>query len=556
MRSRLLPAVALALTLALATYLRLANLGRYELWSDELYAHFAARSLQQGAGPLLPSGEAYWRGIDVTRLIAVANEHVAPLELATRLPAALFGILNVALFSLVAWRMAGAWAAVAAALLLAIYPEAVFQSRYARFYTYQLNFGLIALLAGWEIVRHAGAREPPARARLHAAQLWAAVAVVVLLLAARVQVTTLSAVTGLALAFLLAGVADLHARGRAAWRESVALQLAAAGTAALVVVAAAAPQMIRGLVTLSQFTPLWYERASDGDPSVRAYYWSLSEAFPALISLCPIVFLYVVARDRRLGTYLLVWFAVPFLLHSFLFPWKQPRFILLAVPALLLAGAIALVALLRAVHDVALRALAARGPLGRRARVAAGVAVAAASLVALVTTPAFNDARRLAAGPMRRTMGDDYREVARLIRAVPGSDSIPLGSVSPLRSLLYWGRVDFTVRYNFLERIVADDGGRRMRMHEEGVRDFYSGVPVLASPEAIRQRFASRGRVLIVPERTQAEDVPPLLDTLEARAEELCRGRCGGLQLYLWDLGAPAGASGAAGAAAGVERSR
>lgn len=542
MKSRLPPVVALALTLGLATYLRLVALGKYELWTDELYAYFAARSLQHGLGPLLPSGEAYVRGIDMTRLIALANEHVQPVELATRLPSALFGILNVAIFAAVAWRMAGAWVAVAAALLLAIYPEAVFQSRYTRFYTYQLNFGLIALLAGWRIVRHAGAGEPPDRAGLRASRVWAAVAVLVLLLAARVQVTTLSAVTGLTLALAVAGAADLRARGRAAWRDSVPLQLVAAGVAALIVVAAAAPHLLRDLVALSQFTPLWFDRVAFGGPAARAYYWSLSEAYPALVSLTPLVFLYVAARDRRLSGYLLVWFAVPFLLHSFVFPWKQPRFILLAVPALLLAGAIALVALLRAVHGATLRALAARGPLGRRGRAAAAAAVAASALVALVTTPAFNHARRLASGPMRPTMGEDYRAAARLIEAIPGADSIPLGSVSPLRSMLYWGRVDFTVRYNHLERRAADRGGRAMRMHEEGVPDFYSGVPVLASPEAIRARFASRGRVLIVPEPVQAEDVPPLRDTLEAHARELCRGRCGGLQLYLWEFDAPPGA--------------
>jgi hypothetical protein len=543
MRGRALPAVALALVLALAAYLRLSGLGRYELWSDELYTYFAAQSLARDAGPLLPSGEAYRRGMDLTRLVALANAHVAPRELATRLPSALFGILNVALFAFVAWRMAGAWAAVAAALMLAVYPEAVFQSRYTRFYTYQLNFGLVALLAGWQIVRHAGDPRPPTRERVLATWLAAAIAGLALLLAARVQVTTLSAVSGFALALALAAVADLRARGRAAWRESVPLALTAAGVTGAVLVAAAAPRLVRELAELSQFTPLWYDRAADGEFSVRAYYWSLSEAFPLLVSLAPLVFLYVAVRDWRLGTYLFVWFAVPFLLHSFLFPWKQPRFILLAVPALLLAGAIAFVALLRAAYDLLVGALAARDVGGTRRHLAAGAAIAVVALVALVTTPAFNRARKLATSPMTPVMDHDYRKIGELIRAVPGSDSIPVGSVSPLRSLLYWGRVDFVVNTNFLERLVVDStGSRSMRMNPEGVPDFYSGAPVLASPEAIRARFAGRGRVLIVPEQRRTPDTAPLRATLEAQAQELCAGRCGGLRLYLWHLRAPAAA--------------
>jgi hypothetical protein len=542
-RGRWLPIAVLAVTVLGTSYLRLAHLGANELWNDELYHYFAAQALKRGEGPLLPSGEVYDRGLDITHMVAFTTDHFSPIETASRLPTAVFGVLNVVLFAAVAWCVAGPWAAVAAALLLGIYPEAVFQSRYTRFYTYQLNFGLVAFYAGWQLVRRAGRRAPIAGAELATTWAWAAVALVALGLAARVQLTTLSTAVGLGVAVGLAAAVDLVARGRRAWLDSVPLALAA--VAVLAVLFLILRHNFFGwvdyLIRSSQFVPLWRRRLAPDGGSPLEYYWMLSAAFPLVISLAPVLFAVVALRNWRLATYLSVWFAVPFLIHSFLLPWKQTRFIFLAVPGLFLLAAIALAIVWERAYALVAGALEARGVRGPRApRLLAGAAVTIAALFAIATTPAFNQSRKMLHGNLGPSTTDDYRAIARIIREIPGSDSIPLGTGSPLRSLLYWPRVDFVVRRSFLER--PKPGGAEWQdrfptVQPEGTPDFYTGAPVIPSPSGIRQRFAAQGAVIILPDEVvEHGNIPRLLDTLEAKGVEICRGRCGTAKVYYWNF--------------------
>ena len=541
MKGRWLPFLALVAVVAAAAYLRVTHLGANELWGDELFHYFAAHSINEGRGPLLPSGEVYDRGTDITRLVAIALRHVPSIEVASRLPTALFGVLNVVLFAALAWRVAGPWTAVAAAVLIGIYPEAVFQSRNARFYTYQLNFGLVALYGGWEMVRLAGVRRPLSIAEQRRTWAWMVVAAAALAVAARVQVTTLSIVAGLGVAVALAAGADLWARGRQAWQDSAPLYVTVAGIVAAAAAWLFARAWVSGLIASSQFTPLWRRRLAPGGESPLAYYWALSGAFPVVTSLAALIFLVVAVRNWRLAAYLLAWFAVPFVLHSVAMPWKQERFILLAVPALLLAAAVTAVAALGRAYEVAVDAFGSWGAGPRTRRLTAAAAVGAAALFAVVTTPAFSAARRMPFGAYRQATSHDFQEVARVIREVPGGDSIPLGSASPLRSMLYWPRLDFVVRRTYLERPDRESNGTNTypKLHPEGAPDYYTGVPVIPSPAAIRERFAAQGGVIVLPDMTHDPGGPQLLDTLEREGVELCRGRCGKVKVYYWKFSDP-----------------
>jgi len=535
--SRRAPLLALVLVVLTSGYLRLSDLGRDELRADELYQYWAAQGLNRGDGPVLPSGERYARGLDVTRLIAITTSRSSSQELAARLPSALFGVLNVVLFALIAWRMAGPWAAVAATLLLGVYPEAVFQSRFTRFYTYQLNFGLIGLYAGWQLVRRSGlATAVTLRQRL-GGLAWAGVAAVALLLAARVQVTALTIASGLAVAVALAAAADLRARDRRAWRDSVPLHLTIMGLAGAAALLVADPALVERLVSQAGEVPAWRRRLG---PSPRSSYarW-LVDAFPLLLPASPLLATFAARRNLRLTSYLLTWFGVPFLIHSLALPFKQERFIFLAVPALLLVIGMGVVAVFEAGYAVAVRFASARGPGGRQlvtrafalAAVLGGGAVAARTLVAIERE-----------GLQGR--GTRWRAAAAVIRAFPGSDTIPVGSTEALRSLLYLHRADFSVRFDELEKASRTASGKRgpTRWHPEGANDRYAGVPVFVTPDAIERRFADRGGVLVVRNTLDVGDMTaePVRNVLRRQAVELCQGRCGTTRVYYWRFDTPA----------------
>jgi hypothetical protein len=532
-RSTRAPLLALTVVILGASYLRLAGLGRDELRIDELYQYSVAQSLNRGEAPVLPSGARYTRGLDVTRLIAVALDHVEPVEAAARLPSAIFGVVNLVLFAFIAWRLAGPWAAVAATLLLGVYPQAVFQSRFTRFYTYQLNYGLLAMYAGWNAVRDAGSAVAPTGRRRLAIWLWAGVMAVALLLAARVQVTSMSAALAIAVAFALAAAADMAARGRQAWRDSVPLQLTALGLAGSVALLVGARAQVADLLAKAFELPPWYTKFG-GTPGWRSYAGWLRHAFPVLIPASPVLALLAARRNPRLTLYLLTWFGVPFLIHSLVLPLRAERYLFIAVPGLLLVLGIGIVALLEAGYAMVVRLARSRG-MGERqgARAAQGLVAGAAVVAALVTVlpklPAFQ--REGMQG-----VGTRWRAAAAMIRSVPGNDTIPIGSTEALRARLYLGRSDFSVRYDELERSSRLPNGRRgpSVVVPEGSPDPYAGLPILVTPDTIRRRYADHGGVFIV--RNLRGDLAsrPLRAVLLKEAVELCQGRCGTTRVYYW----------------------
>lgn len=528
MTSRRLALVALVPVLLLGGYLRVANLGAREYSSDELDHYFAARGLAASGEPVLPSGEPYTRGLDITRLTGLAIREIGDSERSARLPAAGLGVVSLFLFAAVAWMMAGPWPAVWATLLLSIYPEAVVQSRQVRFYGYQLDFSLLAMLACWMVVRvSATSISPRAPLRKYA---WAAFAGVMFLCAARVQLTSLSVGAAALAVIALAAIVDVRALGMAAMRRSVSLHCLALALVIGAAVVLARPELVDRLLHLARFVPSW-DGGTPGHP--LTYYRALSEVFPVVVALAPVVFLVVARRDFRLAIFLFLWFGVPLALHSFVLAWKIERYVLGAIPALLLATGIAIDAGLLPLHRAVRYAVARRRPRGRLAPALASATVVGCVMFALLATPALHRSRRAASGA-----GDvpptSWRLVAERIRMVPGSDTIPLGSSEALSSLHYWGRLDFTVRVGALERPRGDKFVQLM----EGAPDWYAGVPVLTTPRAIFDRFGARPVLIGVDASRWNQGVDrTLVGELQRHGLELCQGECGTMRLFLWTPG-------------------
>lgn len=522
------PAFLLVLVVLLAGgYLRVAHLGRDDFGADELFHVYAAESLRQGDGPRLPSGDLYTRGIDITRLVELSTGTLGPGEETARLPSAILGIIDLCLFAAVLWALGGGWTAFWGTFLLALYPEAIAQSRAVRFYTYQLAFGVIALYSGWRALARSGARATPDRREIVHQWLWVAITLGALALAIRIQIVTLSVVAGWGACVVLAAVADLRARGPRNWTRSVPLQLVCGATMAGLLLLLLEPDVPLRILRLSQHLPAWARAAGTRDPLVYAR--GLFASFPVLVALGPLIYLALAFSRPRLAIYLLTWFVIPFLAHSFVFPWKGQRFILLAVPAFFAAAGLA-----AAMGAGALRVWISRRlktTWGTRRHEALAIAsMATVCLFLVATTPA------LIQGWKKVSSNRDlqWQRMASILQSRSDLRGLPVGTTAPLHALYYLGGVDFVANVDARR---SETDRHPEEQESDGVADFQAGVPILATPAGIRTRFNGKKAVLIGTDSAfiaKGRIDPALARVLDREAEELCSGRCGAGLLYLW----------------------
>ena len=533
-----MPLGLLVVIWAAGSYVRVARLDRPTLKPDELTHLFAAQALARGGTPLLPSGSEYRRGIDYTRLARRSLARVAPTERAIRLPSAILGSLCLAGLAAIAWTLLGPWAAVCATLLYAFDPTTIGLSRFGRFYTLQLAAGLVALYAGWRTVREAGALAVPTRRALIGQWMWCVATGLALVYALRIQVTTLPSVAAWGLCLAFAAGLDARRRGVTMWRTSVPLQACLVSLVATVTLLVARPGLLDSLALQLNAAPYW-ARASTGGRSLTAYYQIVSGNEPLLAALAPVAFLLVALRDVRLGAYLVAWFGIPLVAHSFAV-FTGERFIILAMPALFLAVGHALAA-----GATRVRATIEQGLIDTRLspparRAAVNGTVAAVALVTVAMLPSFNSARKT----LRPPVSEGWAEALAIIQASPELARLPWGSATPLAALLYWGRVDFAVQKGLRETWIprsasepadsSTDAGP-FRWAPMGAPDPYAGVPVLTTPEAIQDRLApARAALVGIDERYFTFDnvERSLRQELASHATELCQGRCGSMRLY------------------------
>lgn len=536
----------LVLILAWGGYLRFTNLGLNTLGSDEMNHYFVGTSLRQTGEPLLPSGTRYTRGLEYSALVAAALPRFESKEVAVRIPSAIIGTMGLVVFSLILWRLAGPWAAMFGALLITIYPEGLRLSRYGRFYTLQLLAGLVALYAGWRLIRDPLTLEGGNSRRLLRDWGWAVLTLLAFAYAASVQLTTFSVAAGFGVFVAIIGLGDFRRLGKQAWSWSVPWQLTAvAGGVALLLFAFRFDSM-KELIQTARTVPMWARLSEGGPGPITAYYRVLSDHFPLVISLSPLIFLVAIFQNRRLGGLLLAWFAIPILLHSLVFPWKSERYVLLAVPALFMASGIAAAVAGGALHRYLTDKLGSWAIPAMQPRTAATLTTVFIAISAFITSPAFNTARRLVS--VKQSAGWD--ESVTLLHQHPELDSLPIGSAQPLVALHYWGRLDFTVQRALLESWTRDSttGGfdSPYRMKPMGSPDVYAGRPTLTTAEAIRDRFGPRGSVLIgIDQKYLTFDniEPSLREVLAREGRELCENRCGSMRLYHWTFGQSAAAN-------------
>ena len=538
--------IATGLAFIFGVWILTGNLGEKPFGADELIQQATSEAIAEGRGPVLPSGAEYKRGYDVSVLAGIARKFIDDPETAGRAPAAAFGIINLCLIGFLGWTFGGLWGSFWAVLILAIFPQAIIESRRFRFYSEHMTLMLVALHSVWQLVRYAG-EDLTGKNSLARGWMWTLITLIAFAIGIRVQPATFVLIASSATIVLLAGIMDLRRQGWAGLKISVPMQLSSVGVVIGLFLILFFGKLILFLWAAATDVPYWAIH-DPGDP--RDYYWRLAEQFPSLMTLYPVALVAIALRNWRLAVFLGIWFTIPFLLFSLVLPLKNMRFILGATPALILTGALA-----AAMGAVAIRkGLESLGAsLGYPTNISRGLAIGGVTAIALfviVTVPAFNNSRKV---PITSTLSltnlhafENWQQLGKEIRELDKSAAYPIGTVDGLAALFYVGRADFVIQRDDLFES-ARWAARRANLPRpetssfdeekaQGGADFYSGLPVLTQVDSIHEAFAGYPAVLIIADEERWASKTQLNKELKSMllsdGREICQGNCGTLRLY------------------------
>ncbi|MFO7976409.1 MAG: glycosyltransferase family 39 protein [Candidatus Hydrogenedentota bacterium] len=326
---RVLVLAAMTIALGLAT----THLSAPSLWHDELVHVFVAKNITQTLEPRLPSGVFYANAYAYNYLLAPFVAFLGDGEFAVRLPAALFGVLNVLLTYLVVRKLLGRSTALVAAFMLAVFPWSVAWSREARFYTLQQTFYLVLLWFAWRMVN---AERP--KATIGNAALG-------VLAFAGGMLTSVHSVLFLTPVMGYTAIRAVAARRFSSRWVVFCLGAFAIGVAAVGLYYASAMPVDR--TTVLDNAGLGGETVTSGDHvrSTRLYYfhwlnYNLSTGFLIIGLVGSVVLL---AREGHRGLFVFLGFWGPFVVLSCLIGYRRARFLFFAYPLLVAAQAYALV---------------------------------------------------------------------------------------------------------------------------------------------------------------------------------------------------------------------
>ncbi len=464
--------------LAIALGLRVWGLGQPSLDIDEYLHVFAAQSLNEAGQPRLPSGNLYTRSLPYTWLVAQSFRWFGTSDASARWPSVVIDLVGLCLIYGFTRRWIGEAAALLTAGILATAPWWILAAKNCRMYTL-FHAGMIAAAwATWESLE--GPR--------HRRWLWAAVATGVWALT--IIVHSLAQTFVISVGLFILGQAFLTGD----LRYRVLSGLGVIAVAAMLGLGLIDPVKLWADINT---VPNWAAWARYDWGFYLRRWWAV---YPTILIAYPISLWWLWRRDQALAWYLICIGTVLFLLHSFVFDWKTPRYVLYLLPWLIMPVA-AMVG-----HWLTLLRVSRR----------LSATVAATALLLLVLNPWIWEvgtaSQQFPAPPWRSC----YTWLARRL----GSQDVVLTSM-PLATLHYLGRPASYVMNN----VHVDNAGfPAVRRPTDGLYvDGYAGRPMVTSLDELKTviRQNPRGWILIDQIRlNSAHAVPPAVrDYIQARLE-------------------------------------
>lgn len=398
----------LFLIIVIGIYFRVVDSAEMGLGFNEPMHIYAAKSLLEGRGPVLPSGLVYHRALLFTYTVAGSFKMFGVNLLSARLPSIVFGMLSVLLIFIVGRRFFGHTAGTIAAFLMAAMPFEITWARACRMYAmYQLFFllGFFAFYQGFETTELAD--EKLRRSWIEKPAIrwgWLVTSALSMLVAFHLQ--PLAAVLGAGIfiyllsMFFFTGLGRSFAtaiRSRYFWFALVMLLP--------LPLIFAVPQLYAKLEAAYRFAPEWASKKGVS-PLYYARFLIGPTLFPVTV-FAAVGILQAVSRLNRSAYYTATVFSIPLIFHSLLANAQSYRYIYDVFPLLLLLAAYGMANILNAELETLQRHLTGSGRAHRHH--AALQAFFAMTLLGILFTPfafALNDALHISKGRMAPLGGE------------------------------------------------------------------------------------------------------------------------------------------------------
>jgi 4-amino-4-deoxy-L-arabinose transferase-like glycosyltransferase len=491
-------------------FLRLKNLGRCSYWVDETNALFAAQSLMKNGTMVFPSGFVYDRAPLYTLAAAASYACFGVNEAATRLPAALFGILSIFMAYFTAAKLFDKKTGLMTAFLVAFCHFEVGWSRIAKMYTLLQFLSLFAVYAfarGFEPT-DGGTESRPSPSVLGRffnawglSPLWLAACFLALALAYWTHSLAVFLAAGFVVYLLGAAVVkgfpsggkgpNFKAARKYAVFSALTLAAAAAGLAAF-------PAAREKAFYFMRYTPAWAEGGSSAQNRQALFDFLISpERFP-LAAFFFIGSVFMVSR--RAGSGWIGWcpLAVAFTALTFVFTHRTPTYLFFVYPFFLATAAYGFTVLASGETEAWNRGRRKPGRVFARVPAVLLFSVFLASPWLRITLhiPFFPDGHtNMAVTP------EEWREASKTVLGLKRPGDLVVTSL-PQAALAYGLESDYCLNWADLaltrvEEIMTKDGRPA---------DIYAGVPCVLTPEEWEALVMSHGRGWLVLSRFHLEN--------------------------------------------------
>lgn len=327
----------LIVLLAGGSYLRIANIGKYSFWTDEFFAVYAAKSYMSENSFYVPyEGEHPYRKL-VVYITGYMFKAFGESEASARMPFAIANILFIILFYLFLSKMFSRRMSIVVCFIIAFSPLFIQMSRECRSYTlHQLFYFLSATLffigfeykennkviKMWQLV-------PRIETKYQINLLILLLSFISGYIAKSLQPLTYNLVFvigGYALTMLTIGIFNRGRPNRSMTKYAVVLIAIGSGVLVQYIFNY---EHFQKMLDWSTALPDW---ARFHEYSVHHYRWYLADQYPVIFYTYPLGIYLLIKNHQEKGIFFLLMFAIPFILHSLIYPLKSDRYIFYIVP--------------------------------------------------------------------------------------------------------------------------------------------------------------------------------------------------------------------------------